>query len=145
MFGRKNGFFLVCLLLLPVVTVSSDLTSSECWYIVWITTGGLSGAGTDDTIQIKIREDGWWHTLGHDWYDDFERYNEDMFEFGDDCIDRHQSIAIGSAGYGHFFVCLTDAWLVTHIKLMCLGCDWVNQWETFTWMRCRDQLILPGK
>ena len=87
MFGIKNGLFRVYLILLPVVTVSF----TPCWYIVQMTTGGLAGAGTDDAIMIKIREDGPWHSLDNAWVDDFERYNTDIFEFGDDCVDHVRS------------------------------------------------------
>ena len=141
MFGRKNGLFRICLLLLPVVTVGY----TSCLYSVRLTTGDLDGAGTDDTIMIKIREDGPWHSLNNPYVDDFERGNTDIFVFNAECVDRHQQTTIGNAGHAKFFVCFSNAWLVTHVIFTRLDRDWIKIWKTHKWLWCHDELKLPQK
>ena len=141
MFGRKNGLFGVCHLLLPAVTVSDP----PCEYTVRLTTGTEYGAGSDDNIMIQIRENGKWHSLDNYGVDDFERYHTDKFTFEDDCVDKHQQTTVGNAGHGRFFGCFSDTWLVTHVILFRVDGKWLRDWYTHKWLYCHDTLKLSMK
>ena len=135
---RRIRLFGVYFVLLQAVTASGE----KCLYRVMLTTGNRYRAGTDDKIMIRIHEKGKWHSLDNPNYDDFERGNTDIFVFKDDCIDSNQQTTIGSAGHGRFFVCFSDAWLVTRVWLTSVDRRWKNGWSIHKWLSCHDTLKL---
>ena len=135
---RRIRLLGVCFVLLQAVTASGE----KCLYNVKLTTGNRYRAGTDDKIMIRIHEKGKWHSLDNPNHDDFESGNTDTFAFKDDCIDSNQQTTIGSAGHGRFFVCFSDAWLVTHVWLISVDHRWMNGWFTHKWLSCHDTLKL---
>ena len=138
MFGRKNWLFRVYLLLLPIVTVST-----WCRYIVHVSTGSYPEASTDDKIMIQLRRYGSWIELDNPGIDDFEYMNTDMFKIKGECVDNYQQTSIGSRGHaGWLFGCNSNKWLLRGVVLTRLDRDWVNVWETYTWLSCRDKLVL---
>ena len=151
MFGRKNGIFVVCLILLPAVTVSCRRGDSgdkpkRCKYELKLTTGSTVDAETDDNIKIQIRDDGPWLNLDNSGVDYFERGHTDTFKFEDNCVDRHQQTTIGSAGHAKFIFCYSNPWYLTYVSLMTLDDHpWMNSWSTNKWFFCKDKLKLPKK
>ena len=132
-------------MLLTAVTLSCRRRNSvkQCEYEVRLRTGGEKDSGTDDNIKIRIREDRPWHNLDNARDDDFEVGYTDTFKFEDDCVDRHQQTTIGSAGQAKFGICFSNAWLVTHVTLMCFDGAWINSWSVYKWIWCHDKLELP--
>ena len=141
MFGGKNGLFVVCLALLPAVTLSVR----QCKYEVQLSTGHKYWSGTDEDIHIRIRENGPWHNLDNPDADDFERHQTDSFQFEDNCVNRHQQTTVGIAAYGKYMACGGDKWLLIYVKLISKDRHWINEWATYKWFSCADMLTLPRK